>query len=54
MNFPSREVVTEVEMHLWCTAVMQVVAAGPACKRLGTFNEEGHNIWEWRICKDAG
>jgi hypothetical protein len=48
------EVVTEVEMHLWHTAVTQVVAAGPACKRLGTFNEERHKIWEWRICKDAG
>jgi hypothetical protein len=35
-------------------AVMQIVAAGPAHNRLGTFNEEGHKIWEWRIRKDAG
>ncbi len=53
MKFP-QEVVTEVEMHLWHTTVTQVVAAGPAHKRLGTFNEEGHKIWEWRIRKDAG
>jgi hypothetical protein len=53
MKFPP-ELVTEVEMHLWRMAVMQVVAAGPARNRLGTFNEEGHKIWEWRICKDAG
>ncbi len=42
-----------MEMHLWRTAVMQVVAAGPEHNRLGTFNEEGHKIWEWRICKNA-
>jgi hypothetical protein len=53
MKFP-QEVVTEVEMHLWCTAITQVVAAGPARNRLGTFNEEGHKIWDWRICEDAG
>jgi hypothetical protein len=45
MKFP-REVVTEVEMHLWCTAITQVAAAGPACNRLGTFHEEGHKIWD--------
>jgi hypothetical protein len=53
IKFP-REMVTEVEMHLWSMAVTQVVAARPACNRLGTFNKEGHKIWEWRICKDAG
>jgi hypothetical protein len=53
MKFPW-EVVTEVEMHLWCTAVTQVVAAGPERNRLGAYNEEGHKIWEWRICDDAG
>jgi hypothetical protein len=53
IKFP-RAVVTEVEMHPWCTAVTQVVAAGPACNRLGTFNEEGHKIWECRICEGAG
>jgi hypothetical protein len=40
----SREVVTEVEMHLWHMAVTQVVAAGPAHNRWGTLNEEGHKI----------
>jgi hypothetical protein len=53
MKFP-REVVTEVEMHLWRTAITQVVAAGPACNRLSTFNEEGHKIWDWMIREDAG
>jgi hypothetical protein len=53
MKFPWK-VVTEVEMHLWRMAVTQVVATGPARNRLGTFNEEGHKIWEWRIRKDAG
>jgi hypothetical protein len=48
MKFPC-EVVTEVEMHLWRMAITQVVAAGPARNRLGTFNEEGHKIWNWRI-----
>jgi hypothetical protein len=48
MKFPW-EVVTEVEMHLWCTAVTQVIAAGPARNWLGAFNKEGHKIWEWRI-----
>jgi hypothetical protein len=41
MKFPW-EVVTEVEMHLWCKAVTQVVAAGLARNSLGAFNEEGH------------
>jgi hypothetical protein len=53
MKFPW-EVVTEVEMHLWRTVITQVVAAGPARIRLGTFNEEGHKIWDWRIQEDAG
>ncbi len=39
------EVVIEVEMHLWCTAVTQLVAAGLAHNRLGAFDEEGHEIW---------
>ncbi len=34
-------VVTEVEMHLWCMAVTQVFAAGPALNRLGRFTEDG-------------
>jgi hypothetical protein len=53
MKFPW-EVVTEVEMHLWRTAKTEVVAAGLACSRLGTFNEEGHKIWGWRIQEEAG
>ncbi len=53
MKFP-REVVTEVEMHLWRMANTQVAAAGPARNRLGTFHEEGHKIWDWRIQEDAG
>jgi hypothetical protein len=48
MKFPW-EIVTEVEMQLWRTAIMQVVAAGPACNRLGAFIEEGHKIWDWSI-----
>ncbi len=48
------EVVTEVEMHLWRTAITQVAAAGPLRNRLGTFHEEGHKIWDWRIREDAG
>jgi hypothetical protein len=43
MKFP-REIVTEVEMQLWCTAIIQVVAAGPARNRLGAFIKEGHKI----------
>jgi hypothetical protein len=50
----TREVVTEVEMHLWRMAITQVAAAGPARNRLGTFHEEGHKIWDWRIQEDAG
>jgi hypothetical protein len=41
MKFP-REVVTEVEMHLWHMAITQVATAGPARTRLGTYHEEGH------------
>jgi hypothetical protein len=48
VKFP-REIVTEVEMHLWRTAITQVVAARPACNRLWTFIEEGHKIWDWQI-----
>ncbi len=47
-KFP-REIVTEVEMQLWPTAIIQVVAAGPAHNRLGAFIKEGHKIWDWRI-----
>ncbi len=46
MKFP-REIVTEVE--IWHTAIIQVVAAGPARNRLGAFIKEGHKIWDWRI-----
>ncbi len=48
------EVVTEVEMRLWRTAITQVVAAGPARNRIGTFKEEGHKIWDSRIQEEAG
>jgi hypothetical protein len=50
----SWEVGTEVEMHLWRMAITQVAAAGLARNRLGTFHEEGHKIWDWRIQEDAG
>ncbi len=50
----SREMVTEVEMHLWHMAIMQLVAAGPACNRLGTSITEGHTIWDWRIQEESG
>ena len=53
MRFPW-EMVTEVEMHLWRTAITQVVATGPARNRLGTFVAEGHKIWDWRIQEEAG
>ncbi len=53
MKFP-QEIVTEVEMHLWCTAITQVVAAGPARNRLWTFIEEGHKIWDRQIQEEAG
>jgi hypothetical protein len=53
MRFP-REMVTEVEMHLWRTPITQVVTAGPASNRLGTFVEEGHKIWDWRIQEEVG
>jgi hypothetical protein len=48
VKFP-REIVTEVEMHLWRTAITQVVAAGPARNRLWTVIEEGHKIWDWQV-----
>jgi hypothetical protein len=51
VKFP-REIVTEVEMHLWRTAI--TLAAGPACNRLWTVIEEGHNIWDWQIQEEAG
>jgi hypothetical protein len=53
MKFP-QEVNTEVEMHLWRTTIKQVVSAGPARNWLGTFNEEGHKIWDWRIREETG
>jgi hypothetical protein len=53
MKFP-REIVTEVEMQLWRTAIIQVVAAGPARNKLGAFIEEGHKIWDKRIQEEAG
>ena len=43
MRFPW-EMVTKVKMHLWRTAIMQLVAAGPTHNRLGTFVTEGHKI----------
>jgi hypothetical protein len=48
MKFPW-EIVTEVEMQLWHTAIIQVVAAGSARNRLGAFIKEGRKIWDWRI-----
>ena len=53
MKFP-REIVTEVEMQLWHTAIIQVVAAGLARNRLGAFIKEGHKMWDWRIQEEAG
>jgi hypothetical protein len=53
MKFP-QEIVTEVEMQLWRTAIIQVVAVGPARNRLGAFIEEGHKMWDWRIQEEAG
>ena len=53
MRFP-REMVTEVEMHLWRMAITQVVAAGPAHNKLGTFVAEGHKIWDWRTQEKSG
>jgi hypothetical protein len=53
MKFPW-EIVTEVEMLLWRTAIIQVVAAGPACNRLGAFIKKSHKIWDWRIQEEAG
>jgi hypothetical protein len=53
MKFP-REIVTEVEMQLWRTAIIQVVAAGLASNRIGAFIKEGHKIWDWRIQEEAG
>jgi hypothetical protein len=53
MKFP-REIVTEVEMQLWRTAIIQVVALSPAHNRLGAFIKEGHKIWDWRIQEEAG
>jgi hypothetical protein len=50
----SWEVVTEVKMHLWRMAITQVTAAVPVRNRLGTFHEEGHKIWDWRVQEDAG
>ena len=41
-----QEMVTKVEMHLWHTAITQMVATGPARNRLGTFVAEGHTIWD--------
>ncbi len=53
MKFPW-EIATEVEMQLWHTAIIQVVAAGPARYRLGAFIEEGQKKWDWRIQEEAG
>ncbi len=53
IEFPL-EIVTEVLMHLWHLAVTQVAAAGLSRNRLGTFHEEGHKVWDWRIQEDAG
>jgi hypothetical protein len=43
MKFPW-EIVTEVEMQLWRTAIIQVVAAVLARNRFGAFIKEGHKI----------
>jgi hypothetical protein len=53
MRFPW-EMVTKVEVHLWRMAITEVVAAGPARNRLGTFVSEDHKIWDWRIQEEAG
>jgi hypothetical protein len=45
MKFPQK-IVIEVETQLWRTAIIQVVAAGPAHNRLGAFIKEGHKIWD--------
>ena len=53
MRFP-REEVTASEMDLWCRAIAQVVAHGPAQASLGVFRAKGHKLWEWRVVENRG
>ncbi len=53
MRFPRKEV-TASGMDLWCCAIAQVVAHGPAQASLGVFRAEGHKLWEWRVVENQG
>ena len=53
MKFPRKEV-TAPEMDLWCRAIAQVVAHGPAQASLGVFRAEGHKLWEWQVVENPG
>ncbi len=46
MKFPCKDV-TEPEIGLWCKAIAQVLAYGPAQTSLGKLTMEGHKVWEW-------
>jgi hypothetical protein len=48
MKFPRKELTTP-EMELWCQAITQVVAHGPALTSLGPHKMEGHKLWEWQV-----
>jgi hypothetical protein len=48
MKFPHEDV-TELEMGLWCKAIVQVVAYGPVQASLGKLTTEGHKVWKWQI-----
>ncbi len=53
MKFPCKDVM-EPEMGLWCKAIVQVVAYGPAQTSLGKLTTEGHKVWEWQIQESNG
>ena len=53
MRLPCKEV-TAPEIDLWCRAIAQVVAHGPAQASLGVFRAEGHKLWEWRVVENRG
>jgi hypothetical protein len=55
MKFPCKDV-TETKMGLWCRAIAQVVAYGPAQTSLGklTTEGEGHKVWEWQVQESNG
>jgi len=53
MKFP-REELTVPEMELWCRAIAQVVAHGPAQGSLGSFKVDGHKLWEWQVVENRG